>query len=321
LRIPKKLVYFNVIENLTYNFTLMKSIYTLLLLLAVTTLCLKAQMPIKVFEDTLQFGSSGTPGISVNIPEADYEKTLRNWIREQESGTKSKVVTESNGMSIFGANIKDISTTPVNVYSTLVKQEKELLLTVAFELRKDEYISGSSGDADLAKAKAYLFNFSKNQYLDFAGEELKVEQSKLRTIEKDLSSLQSRESRLSRSLGKNNRAVVREKERLISLNNDLTTASAAIAEHSSQLGTMLPGAERDEKEKYIKGLEKDKKKLQRSIRSSENKLKKANSAIDKANRDLPRNDRTQERIKEQLSEQQAVVQTYTDKLNRIRAFK
>jgi len=53
----------------------MKRIYTLLLLLALTTLCLKAQMPIKVYEDTLQFGSSVAPGITVNIPEADYEKT------------------------------------------------------------------------------------------------------------------------------------------------------------------------------------------------------------------------------------------------------
>lgn len=299
----------------------MKRIYTLLLLLALTTLFLKAQMPITVYEDTLQFGSSVAPGITVNIPEADYEKTLRNWIREQESGTKSKVVTESNGMSIFGANIKDISATPVNIYSTLVKQESELLLSVAFELRKDEYISLNTGEGDLAKAKAYLFNFSKNQYLDFASEELKVEQSKLRSIEKDLSSLQSRESRLSRSLGKSNRTVVRERDRLVVLNNDLTTASAAIAEHSSQLSTMLPGTGRDEKEKYIKNLEKDRKKLQRSIRSSENRMKKANSAIDKANRDLPRNDRTQERIKEQFSEQQAVVQTYTDKLNRIRAYK
>ncbi|MFO7621501.1 MAG: hypothetical protein R6W81_09600 [Bacteroidales bacterium] len=299
----------------------MKRIYTLLLLLALTTLYLKAQLPITVYEDTLQFGSSVAPGITVNIPEADYEKTLRNWIREQESGTKSKVVTESHGMSIFGANIKDISATPVNIYSIFVKQESELLLSVAFELRKDEYISLNTGEGDLAKAKAYLFNFSKNQYLDFASEELKVEQSKLRSIEKDLSSLQSRESRLSRSLGKSNRTVVRERDRLGGLNNDLTTASAAIAEHSSQLSTMLPGTERDEKEKYIKSLEKDKKKLQRSIRSSENRMKKANSAIDKANRDLPRNDRTQERIKEQLSEQQAVVQTYTDKLNRIRAYK
>jgi len=219
------------------------------------------------------------------------------------------------------ANIKDISATPVNIYSTLVKQESELLLSVAFELRKDEYISLNTGEGDLAKAKAYLFNFSKNQYLDFASEELKVEQSKLRSIEKDLSSLQSRESRLSRSLGKNNRTVVRERDRLVGLNNDLTTASAAIAEHSSQLSTMLPGTGRDEKEKYIKSLEKDKKKLQRSIRSSENRMKKANIAIDKANRDLPRNDRTQERIKEQFSDQQAVVQTYTDKLNRIRALK
>ena len=301
--------------------TLMRTVATLVFMALLPVLSIKAQRPIVVYEDTLRFGNSGVPAITVSIPEADYEKTLRNWIREQETGTRSKVVTEGSSMSIFGANFKDISSTPVNVYSTLANKDTALLLTVAFELKKDEYVGKGSGETELAKAKIYMFNFSKNQYLDFANEELKAEQAKLRTIEKDLSSLQSNESKLARSIAKNNRAVLRERERLTGLNNDLTTASAAIAEHTGQLAEIPDETERQEKEKYIKGLEKDKKKIQRSIRSSENKLKKANSAIDKANRDLPRNDKTQERIRQQIAAQEAVVQKYVDKVNRIRSYK
>ena len=298
----------------------MRTFSTLVFLIVFTAVSLLGQKPIEVYEDTLQLVNAGIPALTVNIPEVDYNNTLRTWIRELESGTKSKVLTEGNNMSIFGANFKDISPTPVNVYSTLTNKDTALILTVAFELRRDEYVGKGSGETELSNAKIYMFNFSKNQYLEFANEELKAEKGKLRAIEKDLSSLQSSESRIARSLSRNNRNVVREKERLISLNNDLTTLSAAITEHSSQLATMPDGAARDEKEKYIKGLEKDKKKLQRAIRSSENRLKKANNAIDKANRDLPRNDKTQDRIRQQISAQEAVVQQYTDKVNRIRAY-
>ncbi len=299
----------------------MKTISTLVFLIVFPAVSLPGQKPIEVYEDTLQFGNTGIPALTVNIPEVDYDNTLRTWIREQESGTKSKVLTEGSNMSIFGANFKDISPTPVNVYSTLTNKDNALILTVAFELRRNEYVGKGSGETELSNAKIYLFNFSKNQYLDFANKELNAEQGKLRAIEKDLSSLQSSESRIARSLSRNNRNVVREKERLITLNNDLTTVSAAITEHTYLLATMSDATARDEKEKYIKELEKDKRKLQRAIRSSENRLKKANNAIDKANRDLPRNDKTQDRIREQIAAQEAVVQKYTDKVNRIRAYK
>ena len=298
----------------------MRTFSTLVFLIVFTAVSLLGQKPIEVYEDTLQLVNAGIPALTVNIPEVDYNNTLRTWIRELESGTKSKVLTEGNNMSIFGANFKDISPTPVNVYSTLTNKDTALILTVAFELRRDEYVGKGSGETELSNAKIYMFNFSKNQYLEFANEELKAEQGKLRAIEKDLSSLQSSESRIARSLARNNRNVLREKEGLIALNNDLTTASAAIAEHTSLLATMPEGTARDEKEKYIKGLERDKRKLQRTIRSSENRLKKANNAIDKANRDLPRNDKTQDRIRQQISAQEAVVQQYTDKVNRIRAY-
>lgn len=299
----------------------MRKIITIVCLCLLPAVSLTAQKPIYVYEDTLQLGNSQIPALTVVIPEVEYDNALKSWIKEQESGTRSKVVTENGNISIFGANMKDISPTPVNIYSNLSDKDTALLLSVAFELRKDEYIGKASAETDLANAKIYLFNFSKNQYIDFATEELKAEESKLRNIEREFSSLQNNESKISRSLAKNNRTVIREKEELINLNNELTSLNAAIEEHSIQLAGMLDGTARDEKEDYLKDLEKDKKKVQRSIRRSENRLKKAENAINKANRDLPRNDNNQERIREQIKKQASVVEQYTEKLNRIKAYK
>jgi len=76
---------------------------------------IRAQEPVLVSEDSLKIGNSLLPGLSVTIPEAGYEKTLKEWVKDLQGGTKSKVITENNEMSIFGAKIRDISPNTVNV--------------------------------------------------------------------------------------------------------------------------------------------------------------------------------------------------------------
>src|SRR5512133_2636878 len=116
----------------------MKKIYTLLALCLIPYIGSMAQKPIEVSEDTVKFGSSSMPAFSVTIPEADYDKTLKEWTRTLQSGTKSKVVTENKkDISIFGARIKQISNNPVNIYSNLDNQDDGLALKVAIEPRKD----------------------------------------------------------------------------------------------------------------------------------------------------------------------------------------
>ncbi len=59
----------------------------------------------------------------VTVPEANYEQLQKDWKKELEAKTKSKVVIENGEWSIFGANTKNLSPTPVNIYSTLIKMD------------------------------------------------------------------------------------------------------------------------------------------------------------------------------------------------------
>ncbi|HBE40093.1 MAG TPA: hypothetical protein DDW27_02610 [Bacteroidales bacterium] len=282
---------------------------------------INAQKPILIMEDTLKIGSNKYPGISVLIPEVEYAKTRTNWVRLQESGTRSKVVDESGKMSIFGANSKSISDTPFNILSDIVDRDTVLRLTASFELRKDGYIERSAGEAEVAKAKSFLFDFAKQQYIDLVNEQLKTEENRLKDLQKELSSLQRNQSGMERKIRSNNRRIVFEKDRILVLNNELTTLSAAIYEHNLQLNSLETGAERDEKQKYIKNMEKQKKKATRSVKKSEKNISKAERAIKDANRAIPKNDTTQDRIRRSISDQEAVVQQYVDKLNRVKAYK
>lgn len=298
----------------------MKSISTLLVLALVSFFGIKAQKPLFVFEDSLQFGNSRFPAISVTIPEVDYNKTLKAWIKDLETGTRSKVITENRDMSIFGARIKNLSPNPVNVFSRLMNLDTILQLTVSYELKKDQYIEVSTGEAELNRAKNYLKDFAKNQYIDLAKSQADAEERKLRDLQRELSSLETQNTRFNRSIQTNNNLIAREKENIIIQNNELNSVSVAMTEHNNELINIEAEAAQKEKMDLVKELENRKKKALKSIESSEKKINKATNAINKATREMPRNERIQNSIKDQIAQQEAVYQKFADKLKTIRSY-
>jgi|WetSurMetagenome_2_1015567.scaffolds.fasta_scaffold03809_5 predicted nucleic acid-binding Zn-ribbon protein len=299
----------------------MKSISTLILFILFSFAGIKAQRPIIVSDDSLKIGKSQMPGLSVTIPEVEYEKTLKLWIKELQSGTKSKVVTENSESTIFGAEKKSISPNPMNVYSKLMNKDSLLVLIVSFELKKDQYIDRSSTPAEHAKAQKYLKDFAKDQYIALVKDQADAEDKKLRSIQKDLSSLEKEKSRLQKSIESNKTDIAKEKENIVIQNNELTSVSAALIEHNKLLSTLDAGStEQKEKMDYIKDLEKKQKKIRNSIESSENKINKCNNDIDKATSEIPANETMQQKVMGQVAEQEAVYQKYADKLAKIKSY-
>jgi hypothetical protein len=297
----------------------MKSKFTLVLLFLIPFFGIKAQKPIIISDDSLQIGKSLIPGMSVMIPEVDYDKTLKVWIRDLQTATKSKVVTENGEMSIFGAKIKDISPAQINVYSKLIKLDSMLQLFVSFETKKDQYIERSSGP-EFANAQDYLKEFAKNQYIDVAKEQADNEEKKLRDLQKELSSLENEKSKMQKSIQSDNASMASEKENIVIQNNELNTVNAALIEQNNLLSTMEAGPAQKEKQDAIKELEKRKKKALNSIESSEKKINKSDSEIYKNTGDIPRNERMQEKVKDQIVQQEAVYQSFADKLKKIKSY-
>lgn len=297
----------------------MKSKFTLTLLILLPFFGVKAQLPILVSEDSLKFGKSMLPALSVTIPEAGYEKTLKAWTKELQTKTKSKVMAENMDLSIFGALIKEISPNPINVYSRIETIDSMLMLIASFEIKKDEYISRDMG-ADFEKAQVYLKGFAKTQYIDVVKDQVDAEDKVLRNIEKELSSLENEKSRMQKSIQSNLSSIASEKENIIIQNNELATVSLSLVEQNNLLSTMEAGPAYKEKEVLIKDLEKRKRKAQNSKESSENKIDKANNDISKTNGEIPVNERMQEKVKDQIAQQKAVCQQFADKLKKIKAY-
>lgn len=298
----------------------MKIKITLIILSIFPFLGINAQKPISISDDTLQIGKSVLPGMSVTIPEVDYDKALKTWIRDLETSTRSKVVTENGEMSIFGAKIKVISPNQINVYSRLIRLDSMLQLFASFETKKDQYIERSSGEPEYAKAQDFLKEFAKNQYIEVAKGQADAEEKILRDLQKELSSLENEKSKMQKGIQTDNSTIVSEKENITLMNNEVNTVNAAIIEQNSLLATMEEGPAKKEKAEQIKELEKRKKKAQNAIESSEKKINRSDSDINQATGDIPRNERMQEKVREQIFQQEAVYQRFADKLKKIKSY-
>ena len=281
---------------------------------------INAQRPITLGEDTLAFGKTNLPCLVVNIPEVNFERVQKNWLKTIQAGTKSKASNENGEISVFGAIKKEITPDPFNIYSELMNRDSLVSLMVAFETKKDEYIESAKGDELVTKAKTFLKNFAKDQYVDLVNDQLTDENKKLRELNNSLKSLQNEKSRLQKSIQSNKSTITAENDAIVIQNSEISKLTPEILEVTSQLSGMDESTAKDEKAKYLKELEKSKKKALNAIESSENKIDKANNEIDQANRDIPKNESEQSMVMSKITSQETAVQNVTDKLKIVKAY-
>jgi len=297
-----------------------RSFIFLCIVMSAGIMSLHGQKPIKVLEDSVQFGNYLYPGFNVTIPEVDFDRSLKNWIKTQETGTKSKVQTENGEMTIFGAIVKEITPAPVNIYSRLMNEDTLCRLLVAIELKKDQYIEPASGDIQLTSAKNFLKEFAKSQYIDFIKDELAVEEKKLRDLNKELGGLESSKARSQKTARNKRNTVTDEQEKLLVKNNELSLLANEIINKNNEMIAMPVGPGRDAMTTQIRELEKRRKKLQNEISKGETRIRKAKSDIDQADRSIPRNEDEQAVMKSRIEAQHGVVQRFIDKLNTVKQY-
>jgi DNA repair exonuclease SbcCD ATPase subunit len=295
----------------------MKKTFSLLTVLFIVP-WLYSQQPIRVYEDSIAYGKNKYPGVVVTVPEANYEQLQKDWKKELEAKTKSNVVIENGEWSIFGANAKNLSPTPVNIYSTLTNLDSLVELRAAVELKKDVFIEKQS--SEMLKLETYLKDFAKNQYIQTASSQLKVEEDTLRELKKMLSDYEKKESNLKDDIKSSEKSIKEEEDIITALNSDLETLSAEIEGENTRFASMTEGSVKNDKEKYIKDLDKRKKKIGNDIESADKKIKKANKTIEDAQKEIPEQQSLQEQVKTKIAARELVVKKYEQKLAAIKLY-
>lgn len=298
----------------------MKAIFTFFVVSLFSATFLLGQKPVLIYNGTLELTGNTYPGIVATIPEVTYEVVQKNWIKAIESGTKSKAVYDIGKWTLFGANITSISSTPMNVYSKLENQDSLVRLIVAMELKKDDFIQTGIHEPELASAREFLKQFAKEQYLDLANSQLKAEEKKLKDIEKEFSSYKKQQAKLEKAVRSAEKTIKSEQEKLVTYNTELNNVSVELASQTIQFNELAEGPAKEEREKYLKSLEKRKSKITRGITSSQKKIDKAGNTISDSSARIPGKETQQDEAKSKISAQEAVVNPYRDKIRKIEQF-
>ena len=280
-----------------------------------------SQKPLTIVESKIDLKQGTIPGFMLTIPEVSYETINDSWIKSLEQGTKSKVQKDMGELSIFGANIKEIAPTPINVYGYVKDKDSVTILTAAFELKKDEYITSETQSEKFAMAKEYLISFAKDHYLDLAKDELKDKEKKLNKLENELNSLENDKNKLEKMIQSNNTSIGSLNDELVILRATLSSLNDELMVQTNQLNTMEEGITKEEKTKYINDLEKRIKKTNKDIESNEKKIVDLRSEIEKAQVDrIPENLKEQQRVKININQQVELILISKEKYDTIKAY-
>lgn len=278
----------------------------------------QAQKPITLTSDTVKIGNTRFPGFWLGIPEVKHEKVRENWSKTILKGTKSKILTVNNEMTLFGAIIPEVYDGNVNIMSKIDDRDSITMLFVCFETTRDNFIVKSSEQYE--KLSKYLKKFAREQYLTVAKEQLSVEEDKLDNLEKELKSVRRDKEKMEKDIQISQVRITQENDNTSSLKKELEVIDSDIDYKSSQLSTMENGDVKKEKQSELKDIQKKKKGLLKDINSCENRISKEETSISDNKRNIELNSLTQTELLEKIKQQSISIEKHQQKVKNIVSF-
>jgi hypothetical protein len=269
-----------------------------------------SQIKPEVSETQISYQGSKINGFISSIPYAKPDDVKKAWIKTIEKGTKSKV--KENGsydISIADAELDDITDSLLNVYSMIETKDTMIYLHAAFEIGYDEYISSSSYSSEAQLVRLFLFEFAKEQYVEVIEEEFKEEEKKLKGLEKELNQLVRDKVKLEKSIEDFNNDILVANDEIRGFEYDSQVKQNEINEQKVKVGSISPSNKEalKEAESFLKDLEKEKKRIFRSIEKNQKDIVGYNSKINQAKLDIQTNINEQSKKRNEIQKQISVV--------------
>ena len=281
---------------------------------------LSAQKPLELEDIQCKFSHGDHPGLSLTIPETQYDDIAKAWTKKMEKGTKSDIAIENGEYSIFGAQLPEISENPVNVYSILRAKDSAIVLDVSIELKPKEFAAKSQSEKEYALFRDYLYQFGKEEYTSVADNQQKEEEKKLKMLEKELTSLNNAKTRLEKDIVSENANILEFEDKIALLKTDASNLNDQIGQEKTLLIGLKDEEAKKAKEEQIKDLEKDKKSILKDIENFQKRIVDSKSAIHKAELDIESNVNEQLAKTGEIDAQKVVVQAASTKLNTIMGY-
>jgi len=275
----------------------------------------KAQKPITLVADSVKFGNRYFPGFWLGIPETKAADVKAEWIKAIEKGTKSKVTTDRNEMTLFGALLPNFTKGSVNIMSKIAEKDSLSLLFVSIETTRDNFVNTNS--EEYAALSKFLMKFAKTQYTTTAKKQLAEEESELQDLEKELKTARKNKEKLEKNIQSAQVKISGQNDKIKSIEQELSTLDIKIGNASSALSVMEEGDAKKAKKAELKSLQKTKKSLMKDSNAAQSTITNANTTIADSKNEIELNLATQQDLAEKIADQKLTVSKFQQKLKNI----
>jgi hypothetical protein len=285
---------------------------------------LNAQIDIEIIEQEMTMSKGTQPAYIVEIPQAERKNIEKSWTKYIRQDTKSKVETEGEEIFIIGTMISKISNEPINIYSAVIEMDSTVKVISLFEI-DSVFFSLPEGNKDINLEKTYhgIKNFLKDfvidEYREAVMDELKEEELILKTLLKEMIAMEKNNVSFQKEIKELELKIKGSEEDIASLESEKARKMTEIESKKLSINS-LSGDEilQDEAKKHLKLLEKEKKGIEKDIEKEHKNIVSYESGIIENNRSIERNLLNQDAKLKEISEQELVVESVTNKLEEIK---
>ncbi len=186
----------------------MKSVFVLfLIVISASNAFAQNPVEIKLAEASVIFTVGPQPAISSEFANVS-QKEVMNAFEKFMKSYKAKVKSSKRETIAVGAEVKSISTSPVNVYCAYKEESRGNKITAyfAFDLG-NAFVSSSSHPAEYQAARQFVYDFSFKFYRD-------LNDSKVKNASKDLKKLEAKDAKLKKEKKQLENSIAKKKDEI-----------------------------------------------------------------------------------------------------------
>jgi chromosome segregation ATPase len=224
-------------------------------------------------------------------------------------------------ITIFGAYVKSISEDPINIYSQIIPRDSVVELNTCIELKRNEFLTEGSYESEFNQLKAYLHDFAKEVYTEEVKDQLKAEEEVLKELEKELKKLQNEQKSMEKKISNNQHDISVAESDIMVMDSDINRKNDEISRTKTRLASA--GADPVQKEiveSELKDLEKDRKKLLKSVEKERKDIVGYNSDIDNIRIEIPGIEEQQYQKMQEIEQQRIRVNQFEAKLENVKNY-
>jgi DNA repair exonuclease SbcCD ATPase subunit len=289
------------------------------LLLAATSAFAQDSLVVNEIRDDMSTGIK--PAYSVFIPGTQFKFVESSWKKKLKSG-KGEITEKKNEIILVKGLLADISSDTMTVVSRIEPSEENkpgTNVTVFFIASDSTFINSVQTPSIDKRAKTYLRAFAVEQYKNSVVNEISIEDRKLNEMKEDLRRLERENENCTKKINSKKNDNARLQEEISAGADQIETKSGEITLHEDALKDASKSDIKEEEEKKIKQLQKERNKLSEELESDKKSLEKNNSQIDDLQKKFELNKSTNiPHLKDEIEKQKEVVADLSKKLNSIK---